>query len=309
MTAATRTFSLSDFDFALPPELIAQHPAPERSASRLLDGRAATPVDRVFRELPGLLRAGDLVVFNNTQVVKARLFGEKSTGGKVELLIERVLGGNQVAAHMRVSKKPLLGGKMYMAGGARNGGFDAVLLGRWPDANGPLFHLKLSDEPHALMEKHGVMPLPPYIERPTGPSAHSDTATSIRPAMRVPHSARQRRTRPLSQRHAYGADHSHSPPPTANATMLPAPATAPPLRAATSTAENRPRPKLSVDVAAPRSLILTLFCTTSVTTGAIGPKPRPIAISTSWNSICEMLSTRHASHAMAMTQTRLAMMG
>jgi S-adenosylmethionine:tRNA ribosyltransferase-isomerase len=90
MTAATRTFSLSDFDFALPPELIAQHPAPVRSASRLLDGRAATPVDRVFRELPGLLRTGDLVVFNNTQVVKARLFGEKSTGGKVELLVERL---------------------------------------------------------------------------------------------------------------------------------------------------------------------------------------------------------------------------
>ena len=100
MTAATRTFSLSDFDFALPPELIAQHPAPERSASRLLDGRAATPVDRVFRELPGLLRAGDLVVFNNTQVVKARLFGEKSSGGKVELLVERVLQNNEVVAHM-----------------------------------------------------------------------------------------------------------------------------------------------------------------------------------------------------------------
>ena len=171
-----RHFTLSDFDFELPPELIAQHPAPQRSGSRLLDGASPSVTDRIFHELPGLLNSGDLLVFNDTKVVKARIFGEKASGGKLELLIERVLPGHEVVAHMRVSKKPLLGGKMYMAGGARNGGFDAVLLGRWPDANGPLFHLKLSDEPHALMEKHGVMPLPPYIERPTGPSAHSDTA-------------------------------------------------------------------------------------------------------------------------------------
>ena len=158
MTTATRTFSLSDFDFALPPELIAQHPAPERSASRLLDGRAATPVDRVFRELPGLLRAGDLVVFNNTQVVKARLFGEKSTGGKVELLVERVLQNNEVVAHMKVSKKPLVGGVLHMVGG-----FTATLVGRWPDDNGQLFRFQFSDEPHALMAAHGHVPLPPYI--------------------------------------------------------------------------------------------------------------------------------------------------
>jgi S-adenosylmethionine:tRNA ribosyltransferase-isomerase len=79
------------------------------------------------------------------------------------LLIERVLPGHQVVAHMKVSKKPLIGGKMFMMGGAHNGGFDAVLLGRWPDQNGQLFHLQLSDEPHALMEKHGHVPLPPYI--------------------------------------------------------------------------------------------------------------------------------------------------
>jgi len=158
MTAATRTFSLSDFDFALPPELIAQHPAPERSASRLLDGRAPTPVDRVFRELPGLLRAGDLVVFNNTQVVKARLFGEKSTGGKVELLVERVLQGHEVVAHMKVSKKPQVGGVLHMVGG-----FTATLVGRWPDEHGQLFRFRFSDEPHALMAAHGHVPLPPYI--------------------------------------------------------------------------------------------------------------------------------------------------
>ncbi len=165
---ASRAFTLSDFDFELPPELIAQHPAPERSASRLLDGSTATAVDRIFRELPGLLNPGDLLVFNDTKVIKARIFGEKATGGKLELLIERVLPGHQVVAHMKVSKKPSVGGKLYMMGGARHGGFDAVLLGRWPDANGQLFHLQLSDEPHALMEKHGHVPLPPYIE-------HTDT--------------------------------------------------------------------------------------------------------------------------------------
>jgi S-adenosylmethionine:tRNA ribosyltransferase-isomerase len=159
----TRSFTLSDFDFELPPELIAQHPAIERSGSRLLDGSSATVVDRIFHELPGLLQAGDLLVFNDTKVVKARIFGEKASGGKLELLIERVLLGHQVVAHMKVSKKPLIGGKMFMMGGAHNGGFDAVLLGRWPDENGQLFHLQLSDEPHALMERHGHVPLPPYI--------------------------------------------------------------------------------------------------------------------------------------------------
>ena len=177
---APRSFTLSDFDFELPPELIAQHPAAQRSGSRLLDGSATTVVDRIFNELPSLLNKGDLLVFNDTKVIKARIFGEKASGGKLELLIERVLPGHQVVAHMKVSKKPLLGGKMFLAGGARNGGFDAVLLGRWPDENGQLFHLQLSDEPHALMDKHGVMPLPPYIERPAGTGDHADTAEDAR---------------------------------------------------------------------------------------------------------------------------------
>ncbi|RYF22768.1 MAG: tRNA preQ1(34) S-adenosylmethionine ribosyltransferase-isomerase QueA, partial [Comamonadaceae bacterium] len=176
MSDSLRTFTLSDFDFELPPQLIAQHPAAERSASRLLDGRAPEPVDRIFRELPGLLQPGDLLVFNDTRVVKARVFGEKSSGGKVELLIERVLvggpgqeAGNEVVAHMKVSKKPLVGGVLHMAGGARGGGFDATLLSRWPDADGPLFRFSLASadgaRPHELMERHGHMPLPPYIER------------------------------------------------------------------------------------------------------------------------------------------------
>jgi S-adenosylmethionine:tRNA ribosyltransferase-isomerase len=169
-----RPYTLSDFDFALPPELIAQHPAPERSGSRLLDGRAEQPVDRIFRDLPGLLNPGDLLVFNDTKVIKARLFGEKPTGGKLELLIERVLGGNQVAAHMRVSKKPEIGTTVALVGApGTKDGLSATLLGRWPDANGAIFRFVLSndagDDPYTLMERHGHVPLPPYITHTDSP--------------------------------------------------------------------------------------------------------------------------------------------
>jgi S-adenosylmethionine:tRNA ribosyltransferase-isomerase len=169
-----RVFTLADFDFLLPPALIAQHPTGERSASRLLDGTGQAAADRIFRELPTLLAPGDLLVFNDTRVIKARLFGEKPTGGKVELLVERVLTGNQVAAHMRVSKKPEVGTTLALQGapGARDG-LCATLLGRWPDAEGALFRFVLSndagDDPHSLMERHGHVPLPPYI-------THADTA-------------------------------------------------------------------------------------------------------------------------------------
>ncbi len=158
-----RQYSLGDFDFVLPPELIAQHPAAERSASRLLDGTDPAPIDRIFRELPSLLTPGDLLVFNDTQVVKARLFGEKPTGGKLELLVERVLPGNEAVAHMKVSKKPPVGTVLRM-----DGGFAAKLLGRYPDEDGPLFRFAFSEDPYALMEKHGHVPLPPYI-------THADT--------------------------------------------------------------------------------------------------------------------------------------
>jgi len=197
-----RTYTLSDFDFTLPPQLIAQYPAPERSGSRLLDGTVPSqgrpkveqppqgaaqdtqcqawgptstqPVDRIFRELPALLNAGDLLVFNDTKVIKARLFGEKPTGGKLELLIERVLSGNQVAAHMRVSKKPEVGTTVALVGApGTHEALSATLLGRWPDAQGALFRFVLSndagDDPHTLMERHGHVPLPPYIE-------HTDSA-------------------------------------------------------------------------------------------------------------------------------------
>ncbi|MDO8700030.1 MAG: tRNA preQ1(34) S-adenosylmethionine ribosyltransferase-isomerase QueA [Rhodoferax sp.] len=172
--SAARTFTLSDFDFVLPEALIAQHPAPERSGSRLLDGTQSPPVDRIFRDLPAQLRRGDLLVFNDTKVVKARLFGEKPTGGKLELLIERVLGGNQVAAHMRVSKKPEVGTTLALVGApGTHDNLSATLLGRWPDADSPLFRFVLSndagDDPHTLMERHGHVPLPPYI-------THTDSA-------------------------------------------------------------------------------------------------------------------------------------
>lgn len=173
-SSAPRAFTLSDFDFVLPPELIAQHPAPERSGSRLLDGTGATPTDRIFRDLPSLLRNGDLLVFNDTKVINARLFGEKATGGKLELLVERVLRGNQVAAHMRVSKKPEVGATVALVGApGTHDNLRATLLGRWPDADGPLFRFVLSndagDDPYTLMERHGHVPLPPYI-------THADSA-------------------------------------------------------------------------------------------------------------------------------------
>ena len=173
-----RTFTLTDFDYDLPAALIAQQPAPQRSGSRLLDGSSLPPKDLVFHALPSLLKAGDLLVFNDTQVIKARLFGEKPTGGKVELLVERVLGGNQVAAHMRVSKKPEVGTTLKLveapaAAGDQADHFSATLLGRWPDADGTMFRFVLTndagDDPHTLMEKHGHVPLPPYID-------HADSA-------------------------------------------------------------------------------------------------------------------------------------
>jgi len=163
-----RDFTLSDFDFHLPPELVAQHPAAERSASRLLDGTGDIPVDRIFKDLPSLLRPGDLLVFNDTRVVKARLFGEKPTGGKLELLVERVLQDHEVVAHMKVSKKPQVGTTLAMTGG-----FNATLLGRWPDEHGALFRFRFEspsgEDPYALMARCGHVPLPPYI-------THTDSA-------------------------------------------------------------------------------------------------------------------------------------
>ncbi len=159
----TRTYTLSDFDFALPPELIAQTPAPERSGSRLLDGRGAPPSDRVFRELPSLLEPGDLLVFNDTRVIKARLLGVKTTsGGAVEALVERVLPGFEVLAHLRASKAPKPGSRVRFADA-----FDAEVLGR-AGPHEALFQLRFPADPLALLERHGHVPLPPYITHADG---------------------------------------------------------------------------------------------------------------------------------------------
>ena len=163
---ADRNYTLSDFDYALPPELIAQQPAAERSGSRLLDGRRPPPVDRVFRELPALLDARDLLVFNDTRVIKARLFGNKDSGGSVELLVERLLPGTQeVWAHLRASKSPKPGSRIRL--GDADERFGAELLGRCGPEDS-LFHLRFDGDPLALLERHGHVPLPPYI-------THADT--------------------------------------------------------------------------------------------------------------------------------------
>ena len=149
---------LSDFDYHLPADLIAQHPAAERTASRLLhlDGRTGNWVDRQFRDLPSQLRAGDVLVFNNTEVIKARLHGRKSSGGKVEALIERILpGGRRALAHVRASKSPLPGSTLQFAAG-----FEATMLRRQDD----LFELDFGAPVHDVLAQIGEVPLPPYIE-------------------------------------------------------------------------------------------------------------------------------------------------
>lgn len=148
----------TDFDFDLPDELIAQFPTRERSASRLLtlDGRSGALDDRLFCELPQFLQAGDLLVFNDTRVIKARLAGVKTSGGIVEVLIERVLDNHRALAHVRASKAPRPGSRLLLANA-----FEAEVVARQED----LFLLHFDSETHVLdlLEKHGAMPLPPYI--------------------------------------------------------------------------------------------------------------------------------------------------
>jgi len=150
----------SDFQYHLPPELIAQYPLPERTSSRLLvlDGESGGIQDLQFADFPTLLRAGDLLVFNNTRVIPARLFGQKETGGKIEVLVERVLDEHCVLAHVRASKSPNEGAKLILEGGV-----NATMLGR----EGELFKLQFEGAEKVItqLEQHGHIPLPPYIER------------------------------------------------------------------------------------------------------------------------------------------------
>lgn len=147
-----------DFHYELPPELIAERPLPDRSASRMLvvDGAAGTIDDRMFRDLPQLLSVGDLLVFNDTRVFPARLFATKATGGRVELLVERLRGADAATCHLRASKATRPGTVLDCDGGAR-----AEVTGR----DGDLYEVRFDRPLLPLLEVVGHVPLPPYIAR------------------------------------------------------------------------------------------------------------------------------------------------
>ncbi len=156
----SRAMRRQDFHYDLPSELIAQEPLARRSAGRLLHLDAAGGVfhDLMFTDLPGLLRRGDLLVFNDTRVLPARLFGRKETGGRVEVLVERLLDPDHVLAHVRASKAPRPGVRIELEGGV------------WVEVSGrrdDLFELRFESSAPAVevLERHGHMPLPPYIAR------------------------------------------------------------------------------------------------------------------------------------------------
>ena len=152
-------YSLSDFDFDLPPERIAQLPLPDRSASRLLHLDGEGIIDRQFADIVHQLQAGDLLVMNNTRVLKARFFGVKESGGQVEVLVERVLDSRTVLAQVRASKSPKPGNRIRLADA-----FDVTAGER----AGEFFTLHMADDESGdvfeLIEAHGRLPLPPYIE-------------------------------------------------------------------------------------------------------------------------------------------------
>ena len=154
--------TVDDFDFPLPPELIAQHPAPERSGSRLLHVCGQQLHDRQFADLPAQLRAGDLLVFNDTRVIKARFFGQKESGGQVEVLLERIVDDQHAIAQIRASKSPKPGTRLKLADA-----FEVVVTGR-AGASGEFFALETVDRSSLweLAESYGKLPLPPYIEHP-----------------------------------------------------------------------------------------------------------------------------------------------
>jgi S-adenosylmethionine:tRNA ribosyltransferase-isomerase len=152
-------YSLSDFDFNLPAERIAQFPLPDRSASRLLHVDGSRLVDRKFTDILDLLQAGDLLVMNDTRVLKARFFGIKDSGGKVEVLVERVLDTRTVLAQVRASKSPGPGVKIRLAEA-----FDVTVGER----AGEFFTLRFEADVFDLIEQYGRLPLPPYIEHAPG---------------------------------------------------------------------------------------------------------------------------------------------
>jgi S-adenosylmethionine:tRNA ribosyltransferase-isomerase len=150
---------VADFNFELPDALIARHPLAQRQGSRLLslDGPTGALAHRQFSDLLDYLRPGDLMVFNNTRVIPARLFGQKASGGKLEVLVERVLDNRRVLAHVRSSKSPKPGSTILIDGGSA-----ATMLAR----HDALFELGFDEDVLPLLERVGHMPLPPYIDRP-----------------------------------------------------------------------------------------------------------------------------------------------
>ena len=151
--------TLDDFDFELPPGLIAQHPADERAASRLLHVDEDTLHDRRFVDLPQLVAPGDLLIFNNTRVIKARLFGKKESGGQIEVMIERIVDRQHAIAQIRASKSPKPGSRIVL-----ENTFAMTVTGRTGE-HGEFFALELAGngDLYALTEAHGRLPLPPYI--------------------------------------------------------------------------------------------------------------------------------------------------
>jgi S-adenosylmethionine:tRNA ribosyltransferase-isomerase len=148
-----------DFNYTLPPELIAQTPPLLRRASRLLrlDGRDGRLADMQFADLPQLLLAGDLLVINDTRVIPARLYGVKPSGGRIELLVDRLLDDTTLLAHIRASKPPRSGSQLWLADS-----FHAEVLGR---DSGGLYHLRFPSAILPLLASYGEIPLPPYIDR------------------------------------------------------------------------------------------------------------------------------------------------
>ena len=156
---------LSDFNYNLPPELIAQHPLPDRSSSRLLvlnQHPHQEPIieDKQFTDLLELLKPNDLLVFNDTKVIPARLFGKKESGGAVEVLLERIIDTNQAIVQIRASKSPKPGNQILI--GNDEDGFSIEVVGR-QDAQSPFYQVKFSSACIPLLEKYGQLPLPPYI--------------------------------------------------------------------------------------------------------------------------------------------------
>ena len=153
---------VADFDYFLPNELIAQRPLPDRAGARLLVLEDADPVDSRVREIGDLLRPGDLLVLNDTRVIPARLLGRKATGGRVEVLVERIEGPDTALALVRASKSPPAGSRLWLEEAV-----EMEVLGR----EGMFFRLRLLNRPDFLgaLRDHGHVPLPPYIERPDSP--------------------------------------------------------------------------------------------------------------------------------------------